>query len=80
VLAESLEATFYDTALKKFTAQDFTDAGFVDGEIVFEQLTWVAGHPPLRGPDSTSSCAYGTSTEVTLSLFPRRSLFHHLAC
>ncbi|GFZ43846.1 hypothetical protein JCM24511_01566 [Saitozyma sp. JCM 24511] len=39
VLAESLEATFYDTALKKFTAQDFTDAGFVDGEIVFEQLT-----------------------------------------
>jgi hypothetical protein len=39
VLAESLEATFYDTALKKFTAQDFSDAGFVDGEIVFEQLT-----------------------------------------
>ncbi|WVF71281.1 hypothetical protein IAT40_006084 [Kwoniella sp. CBS 6097] len=37
-LAELLEKTFYETALAKFDAQAFKDAGFVDGQAVFDQL------------------------------------------
>jgi hypothetical protein len=37
-LAESLEATFYDQALKKFSGQSFTDAGYADGQAIFDSL------------------------------------------
>ncbi|KAK4686881.1 hypothetical protein P7C73_g3243, partial [Tremellales sp. Uapishka_1] len=38
-LAESLEASFYQAALTKYGPQDFQQAGFVDGQLVFDQLT-----------------------------------------
>ncbi|KAK6909974.1 hypothetical protein I203_104000 [Kwoniella mangroviensis CBS 8507] len=41
-LAESLEKTFYEMALSKFDAQAFTDAGFVDGQGIFDQLQVIA--------------------------------------
>ncbi|WVW84033.1 hypothetical protein I302_106061 [Kwoniella bestiolae CBS 10118] len=37
-LAESLEKRFYETALAKFDAQAFTDAGFLDGQGIFDQI------------------------------------------
>ena len=36
---EQLETQFYSQALKKFVAQDFIDAGFVDPTIPVEQFT-----------------------------------------
>ncbi|WVQ99587.1 hypothetical protein IAU59_006723 [Kwoniella sp. CBS 9459] len=41
-LAELLEKTFYETALADFDAQAFQDAGFVDGQGVFDQLQVIA--------------------------------------
>ncbi|WWC62098.1 uncharacterized protein I303_104688 [Kwoniella dejecticola CBS 10117] len=41
-LAELLEKTFYEQALAKFDAQAFTDAGFVDGQGIREQLQVIA--------------------------------------
>ncbi|WVQ80817.1 hypothetical protein IAT38_002924 [Cryptococcus sp. DSM 104549] len=41
-LAESLEKTFYEQALAKFDAQAFSDAGFADGQGIFDQLTVIA--------------------------------------
>ncbi|KAI0092564.1 ferritin-like domain-containing protein [Irpex rosettiformis] len=36
---EQLETQFYQQALKKFVAQDFVDAGFVDPQVAIEQFT-----------------------------------------
>jgi len=43
-LAELLESTFYTQALEKFTAADFEQAGYVDGQLLIDQLTYV---PPM---------------------------------
>jgi hypothetical protein len=48
-LAELLESTFYTQALEKFTAQDFEQAGYVDGQLLIDQLTYVPS-PPLLFP------------------------------
>lgn len=40
---EQLETQFYAQALKKFQSSDFTTAGFIDPQLVADQLTIIGG-------------------------------------